>query len=40
MTEKAMEPFGLALKDYYNGKKRAKVIFYRDDDDYFDFFLW
>lgn len=26
-----MEPFGLALKDFYNGKKRAKVIFYRDD---------
>ncbi len=31
MSEKAMEPFGLALKDFYNGKKRAKVIFCRDD---------
>ncbi|MFX1388250.1 MAG: class I SAM-dependent methyltransferase [Promethearchaeota archaeon] len=31
MTERAMEPFGLALEDFYNGKKRAKVTFYRDD---------
>ncbi|MFX1594211.1 MAG: class I SAM-dependent methyltransferase [Promethearchaeota archaeon] len=31
MTERAMKPFGLALKDFYSGKKRVKVIFYRDD---------
>ncbi|MFX1371853.1 MAG: class I SAM-dependent methyltransferase [Promethearchaeota archaeon] len=31
MMLKAMEPLGLALKDFYSGKKRAKVIFYRDD---------
>jgi 2-polyprenyl-3-methyl-5-hydroxy-6-metoxy-1,4-benzoquinol methylase len=33
-----MEPFGLALKGYWNGNKNAKVIFHRDDgltDDYF-----
>ncbi len=33
-----MEPFGLALKDYWDGNKLAKVIFHRDDglvDDYF-----
>lgn len=26
-----MEPFGLALKEFYDGNKKAKVIFYRDD---------
>jgi SAM-dependent methyltransferase len=31
MPLKSMEPFGLALKDFYKGDKRAKVIFYRDD---------
>lgn len=31
MTEKAMEPFGLALKDYYDGKEHVSVIFHRDD---------
>lgn len=33
-----MEPFGLALKDYWGGNKLAKVVFHRDDglvDDYF-----
>jgi 2-polyprenyl-3-methyl-5-hydroxy-6-metoxy-1,4-benzoquinol methylase len=33
-----MEPFGLALKDYWDGNNLAKVIFHRDDglvDDYF-----
>jgi 2-polyprenyl-3-methyl-5-hydroxy-6-metoxy-1,4-benzoquinol methylase len=33
-----MEPFGLALKAYWEGNKLAKVIFHRDDglvDDYF-----
>ena len=33
-----MEPFGLALKDYWDGDSSAKVIFHRDDgliDDYF-----
>lgn len=28
MTEKAMEPFGLALKDYYNGKNMTISIFF------------
>lgn len=35
---KAMEPFGLALKEYWEGNELAKVIFHRDDgliDDYF-----
>lgn len=31
MPLKSMEPFGLALKEFYNGNKEAKVIFYRDD---------
>ncbi|MFW9874318.1 MAG: class I SAM-dependent methyltransferase [Candidatus Thorarchaeota archaeon] len=26
-----MEPFGLALKEFYEGKKQVKVIFHRDD---------
>ena len=26
-----MGPFGLALKEFYDGNKKAKVIFYRDD---------
>lgn len=33
-----MEPFGLALKDYWEGNENAKVIFHRDDgliDDYY-----
>ena len=33
-----MEPYGLALKDYWDGNKLAKVIIHRDDgllDDYF-----
>ena len=33
-----MEPFGLALKAYWEGNKSAKVLFHRDDgliDDYF-----
>ncbi|MFX0076411.1 MAG: class I SAM-dependent methyltransferase [Candidatus Hermodarchaeota archaeon] len=33
-----MEPFGLALKDYWKGNISAKVMFYRDDgliDEYF-----
>lgn len=33
-----MEPFSLALNDYWNGNKQSKVIFHRDDglvDDYF-----
>lgn len=33
-----MEPFGLALKDYWEGNQYAKVVFHRDDgvvDDYF-----
>lgn len=31
MPLKSMEPFGLALKEFYEGNKNAKVIFYRDD---------
>jgi len=31
MLLKPMEPFGLALKEFYQGNKNAKVIFYRDD---------
>lgn len=31
MTEKAMEPFGLAFEEYYEGNKQAKVVFHRDD---------
>jgi SAM-dependent methyltransferase len=33
-----MEPFGLALKEFYEGNKDAKVIFHRDDglkDEYY-----
>lgn len=33
-----MKPFGLALKDYWDGNKLAKVIFHRDNglvEDYF-----
>jgi 2-polyprenyl-3-methyl-5-hydroxy-6-metoxy-1,4-benzoquinol methylase len=33
-----MEPFGLALREYWEGNRLAKVIFHRDDglvDDYF-----
>lgn len=33
-----MEPFGLALKEFYEGNKQAKIIFHRDDgikDDYY-----
>lgn len=35
---KSMEPFGLALKEFYDGNKDAKVIFHRDDglkDEYY-----
>ncbi|MFX1477448.1 MAG: class I SAM-dependent methyltransferase [Promethearchaeota archaeon] len=38
MTLKSMEPFGLALKEYYKGNLQVKVIFHRDDghqDDYY-----
>lgn len=31
MIEKALEPFGIALEDFYNGKKRVEIIVYRDD---------
>ena len=31
MSQKSMEPFGLALKEFYEGNKQAKVIFNRDD---------
>jgi hypothetical protein len=31
MSQKSMEPFGLALKDFYEGNKQVKVIFHRDD---------
>lgn len=31
MSQKSMEPFGLALKEFYEGNKYAKVIFHRDD---------
>ncbi|MFW9881788.1 MAG: methyltransferase domain-containing protein [Candidatus Thorarchaeota archaeon] len=31
MSQKSMKPFGLALKDFYEGNKQAKVIFHRDD---------
>lgn len=31
MPLKSMEPFGLALKEFYEGNKNTKVIFYRDD---------
>jgi len=38
MPLKPMEPFGLALKEYFEGNQQAKVIFHRDDgllDDYY-----
>ncbi|MFX0030219.1 MAG: class I SAM-dependent methyltransferase [Candidatus Hermodarchaeota archaeon] len=38
MLLKPMEPFGLALKEFYKGNEQAKVIFLRDDglrDEYF-----
>ena len=38
MPLKPMEPFGLALKEFYEGNEQAKVIFLRDDglrDEYF-----
>ncbi|MFX1278082.1 MAG: class I SAM-dependent methyltransferase [Promethearchaeota archaeon] len=38
MLLKPMEPFGLALKEFYQGNEQAKVIFLRDDglrDEYF-----
>ena len=31
MPLKPMEPLGLALKEFYEGSKQAKVIFHRDD---------
>jgi SAM-dependent methyltransferase len=31
MIEKAFEPFGIALEDFYNGKKRVEVTLCRDD---------
>ncbi len=31
MSQKSMEPFGLALKEFHKGNKQAKVIFHRDD---------
>ncbi|MHA2280941.1 MAG: class I SAM-dependent methyltransferase [Promethearchaeota archaeon] len=31
MLLKPMEPFGLALEEFYRGNKQAKVIFHRDD---------
>ena len=38
MANKSMEPFGLAIKDYFDGERDIKIIFHRDDglkDDYF-----
>jgi hypothetical protein len=34
VTQKAMEPFGLALESFYNGNEEAKVIYRRDDGQY------
>lgn len=31
MSQKSMEPYGLALKDFYNGNKNVKIVFNRDD---------
>ncbi len=31
MSQKSMEPYGLALKDFYNGRKNVKIVFHRDD---------
>ena len=31
MSQKSMEPYGLALKDFYNGNKNVKIVFHRDD---------
>ncbi|MFX1572527.1 MAG: class I SAM-dependent methyltransferase [Promethearchaeota archaeon] len=31
MIEKAFEPFGIALEDFYNGKEGVKINLYRDD---------
>lgn len=31
MNQKSMEPYGLALLDYFNGDDSAKVIIHRDD---------
>jgi hypothetical protein len=31
LSNKSMEPFGLALKDYFEGKRDVKIIFHRDD---------
>jgi 2-polyprenyl-3-methyl-5-hydroxy-6-metoxy-1,4-benzoquinol methylase len=34
-----MDPFGLALKDYWHGNSSAKVIFHRDDGLIHDYFV-
>ncbi len=39
MSNKSMEPFGLALKDYFEGKIDAKIIFHRDDGLKHDYFV-
>ena len=31
MSQKSMEPYGIALKDFYKGDKNAKIVFHRDD---------
>ena len=31
MIEKAMEPFGIALEDFYNGNRNAEITLIRDD---------
>lgn len=31
MSQKSMEPYGLALKDFYDGNKNVKIVFHRDD---------
>jgi len=39
MSNKSMEPFGLALKDYFEGKRDVKIIFHRDDGFKHDYFV-
>ena len=39
MLLKSMEPFGLAIKDFYERNQQAKVIFHRDDGIEDDFYI-
>ncbi len=39
MLLKSMEPFGLALEEFYEGNKQAKIIFHRDDGLNYDYYV-